>query len=291
MLLISQELTIGRATRFMSKVLAPSKEELDWIHSVRFYQMREAPKQPLGWTGAPESALPTVQSVQRALDNNSEAMMWIYNLTVRLLNEKMHRSHLSTVEEATVELTKIVNEVREEARGRSDHAVFLTDQCKKWENVRTIKQGAKVKPIQGFIGYWAFTMRKPLYEHAVNKAGVTPILMSRCNVLRLATSGYAEPWFFDRIPGKGHVDFDASEFEPPDAPPFDNYDKLKSRAIQVLQEVGHALTLQWKSVQLELEQALTAPTTSAASSSRGGRTTGWTSSAPSSSAGPWTTGS
>ncbi len=103
MLLISQELTIGRATRFMSKVLASSKEELDWIHSVRFYQMREAPKQPLGWTGAPESALPTVQSVQRALDNNSDAMMWIYNLTVRLLNEKMHRSHLSTVEEATVE--------------------------------------------------------------------------------------------------------------------------------------------------------------------------------------------
>ena len=56
MLLISQELTIGKATRFMSKVLKPSKEELDWIHSVRFYQMREAPKQPLGWTGAPESA-------------------------------------------------------------------------------------------------------------------------------------------------------------------------------------------------------------------------------------------
>ena len=103
MLLISQELTIGRATRFMSKVLAPSKEELDWIHSVRFYQMREAPKQPLGWTGAPESALPTVQSVQRALGNNSEARMWIYNLTVRLPNEKVFRSHLSTVEEATVE--------------------------------------------------------------------------------------------------------------------------------------------------------------------------------------------
>ena len=83
MLLVSQELTIGSQTQCMSKVLRPSKEELDWIHSLRYDQMREAPKQPLGWTGAPESALPTVQSVQRALGNNSEARMWIYNLTVR----------------------------------------------------------------------------------------------------------------------------------------------------------------------------------------------------------------
>ncbi len=72
------------------------------------------------------------------------------------------------------------------------------------------------------------------YAHAVTKARATPILMSRRNVLRLATSGYAEPWFFDHIPGECHVDFDASELEPPSAPPFDNYDKLKSRAIQVL---------------------------------------------------------
>ncbi len=167
--------------------------------------------------------------------------------------------------------------------------MFLTDQCKKWENVRAIKQGAKVKPIQGFIGYWAFTMRKPLYEHAVNKARVTPILMSRCNVLRLATSGYAEPWFFDHIPGEGRVDFDASELLPPDAPPFDNYDELKSRAIEVLEEVGQALALQSESVLADVEQALMAPATSAASSSIVRRTTGWTSSAASSSAGPWAT--
>ncbi len=249
MLLISQELTIGSQTQFMSKVLRPSKEELDWIHSLRYDQMREAPKQPLGWTGAPESALPTVHVVQRALEDNCEAMMWIHILTVTLLNEKMCRSsHLSTVEEATVDLTTIVTHVRQEAKsGRSEHAIFLTEQCKNWEIVRNIKQqGAKDKAIPGFIGYWTFVFRKPLCEHAVNKARVAPILMSRCSVLRLATSGYAEPWFFDHTPGKGHVDFDASEFEPPDAPPFDNYDKLKSRAIQVLQEVGHALTLQWE---------------------------------------------
>ncbi len=159
--------------------------------------------------------------------------------------------------------------------------------------MRAIKQGAKVKPIQGFIGYWAFTMRKPLYEHAVNKAGVTPILMSRRNVLRLATSGYAEPWFFDHIPGEGHVDFDASELLPPDAPPFDNYDELKSRATEVLEEVGQALTLQSLDVLADLEQTLTAPSSSAAptSFSRVRRPTGGTSSASSASAGPWTPGS
>ncbi len=67
MLLLSQELTIGKSTQFMSVVLKDSKDELDCIASARFDEMRQAPKQLLAWTGAPIDALPVVQSIRRSL--------------------------------------------------------------------------------------------------------------------------------------------------------------------------------------------------------------------------------
>ena len=115
MLLLSQELTIGKSTQFMSVVLKDSKDELDWIASARFDEMRQAPKQPLAWTGAPIDALPVVQSIQRTLEENCDAMMFMYNLTVSLLNERKRRAHLGRVEEATIDLTVMVSEVRQQA--------------------------------------------------------------------------------------------------------------------------------------------------------------------------------
>ncbi len=294
MLLISQELTIGSQTQFMSKVLRPSKEELDWIHSLRYDQMREAPKQPLGWTGAPIDALPVVQSIQRTLEENCDAMMFMYNLTVSLLNEKKRRAHLGRVEEATIDLTVISSEVRQQAEQGRAYATFFLEQSTQWENHRTIKKpGAKDKVISGFVGYWSFLYRKPLYEYAATKARKAPVLMSRCNVLRLATSGYAEPWFFDQVPGEGRVELDAADLEAPSEAPYVDYDKPKSRATQVVEQVGSALTLQSLEVLADLEQTLTAPSSSAAptSFSRVRRPTGGTSSASSASAGPRTTGS
>ena len=278
----------------MSVVLKDSKDELDWIASARFDEMRQAPKQPLAWTGAPIDALPVVQSIQRTLEENCDAMMFMYNLTVSLLNERKRRAHLGRVEEATIDLTVISSEVRQQAEQGREYATFFLEQSTRWENHRTIKKpGAKDKVISGFVGYWSFLYRKPLYEYAVTKARKAPVLMSRCNVLRLATSGYAEPWFFDHVPGEGRVELDAADLEAPSEAPYVDYDKLKSRATQVVEQVGTALTLQSLEVLADLEQTLTAPSSSAAptSFSRVRRPTAWTSSAPSSSAGSWTTGS
>ncbi len=138
-----------------------------------------------------------------------------------------------------------------------------------------------------------FVYRKPLCEHTVNKARKAPVLMSRCNVLRLATSGYAEPWFFDHVPGEGHVELDATDLEAPSGAPYVDYDEPKSRATAVLEQVGQALTLQSLNVLADLQQTLTAPSSSAAptSFSMVRRPTGGTSSASSASAGPRTTGS
>ena len=135
--------------------------------------------------------------------------------------------------------------------------------------------------ISGFVGYWSFLYRKPLYEYAVNKARKAPVLMSRCNVLRLATSGYAEPWFFDQVPGEGRVELDAADLEAPSEAPYVDYDKLKSRATQVVEQIGQALTTQSLNVLADLERELGAPSSSRAptSFSKVRRPTGWARSA------------
>ncbi len=106
------------------------------------------------------------------------------------------------------------------------------------------------------------------------------MLMSRCNVLRLAMSGYAEPWFFDHVPGEGRVELDAADLEALSDLDVD-YDKLKSRATQVVEQIGQALTTQSLNVLADLERELGAPSSSRAptSFSKVRRPTGWARSA------------
>ncbi len=214
----------------LSQELNNSKDALYWIANARFDEMRQAPKQPLAWTGAPIDALPVVQSIQRTLEENCDAMMFMYNLTVSLLNERKRRAHLGRVEEATIDRTAISSEVRQQAEQGGEYTTFFLEQSRQWQGVRAIKQeGAKDKAISGFIGYRAFVYRKPLYEHTVSKARKAPVLTSRCNVLRLATSGYAEPWFFDHVPGEGRVELDAADLEAPSEAPYVDYAEVACR--------------------------------------------------------------